>query len=507
MNKGIDRDNILFEKTMADVIEMEVNDDDVLLDHVEHTEETLAEMEIENAKKYYENQHYKHALESYTKAIQLCPNVAKYYGNRAACYMMLDQYRDALADARKSVEVDPNFTKGYTRAARCCLKIGEIVEAETFLNKFTQMNAANAKTITTEWQELNHVQRYIREAEAALEIKDYRKVVYCMDRCCDVSKYCPRFKLMKAECLTYLERYQEAQEIAHDMLHLDRSNVDATYVRGVCLYYQDNIDKAFTHFQEVLRLAPDHKKSLEMYKKTKSLKQKKEDGNNAFNSGKYVEAYNLYTEALSVDPQNKMTNTKLHYNRALSASKLGRLNESIAECTEALKLDKNYLKAILKRGTCYMELQEYEEAVRDFDKACKINKSRENRRLLMEAKEALKRSKKKDYYKILGVDKSASIEDIKKAYRKRALVHHPDRHSNASELEKKEQEKKFKEIGEAYSVLSDPKKRSRYDRGGDLDGFDYDFDFSGDCSDSTFAAFFGRPGSGCEFQFTRSFPC
>jgi DnaJ family protein C protein 7 len=49
----------------------------------------------------------------------------------------------------------------------------------------------------------------------------------------------------------------------------------------------------------------------------------------------------------------------------------------------------------------------------------------ENKRLLQEAKLALKKSKRKDYYKILGVDKDASPDDIKKAYRKRALVHHP----------------------------------------------------------------------------------
>ena len=49
----------------------------------------------------------------------------------------------------------------------------------------------------------------------------------------------------------------------------------------------------------------------------------------------------------------------------------------------------------------------------------------ENKRLLQEAKLALKKSKRKDYYKILGVDKNASTDEVKKAYRKRALVHHP----------------------------------------------------------------------------------
>lgn len=48
-----------------------------------------------------------------------------------------------------------------------------------------------------------------------------------------------------------------------------------------------------------------------------------------------------------------------------------------------------------------------------------------NKRLLQEAKQALKKSKRKDYYNILGIDKNASINDIKKAYRKRAMVHHP----------------------------------------------------------------------------------
>ena len=68
------------------------------------------------------------------------------------------------------------------------------------------------------------------------------------------------------------------------------------------------------------------------------------------------------------------------------------------------------------------------------------------RHLLQEAKLELKKSKRKDYYKILGVERSANDEEIKKAYRKRAMVHHPDRHSGATEQEKKDHEQKFKEV-------------------------------------------------------------
>src|SRR6476661_4905733 len=70
-------------------------------------------------------------------------------------------------------------------------------------------------------------------------------------------------------------------------------------------------------------------------------------------------------------------------------------------------------------------------------------------------------SSKRDYYEVLGVERTATAEDIKKAYRRLAVKYHPDKNPGD-----KNAEEKFKELGEAYEALSDPQKRAAYDQYG-----------------------------------------
>lgn len=76
----------------------------------------------------------------------------------------------------------------------------------------------------------------------------------------------------------------------------------------------------------------------------------------------------------------------------------------------------------------------------------------------------------KDLYTILGLDRNASEKDIKKSYRNMSLKYHPDRQQGKSEQEQKDAEEKFKEINEAYTILSDPEKKQQYDMFGTIDG-------------------------------------
>jgi curved DNA-binding protein len=101
---------------------------------------------------------------------------------------------------------------------------------------------------------------------------------------------------------------------------------------------------------------------------------------------------------------------------------------------------------------------------------------------------------KRDPYRVLGVSRSATDEEIKKAYRKLARKHHPDLNSNS-----KASEDRFKEISDAYDILSDKEKRQRYDRFGH-DGVNGNFsDFSGAGGDAFAGAGFGQ--SGFRFNF------
>jgi curved DNA-binding protein len=107
----------------------------------------------------------------------------------------------------------------------------------------------------------------------------------------------------------------------------------------------------------------------------------------------------------------------------------------------------------------------------------------------------------KDYYQMLGLNRKASEDEIKRAYRKLALKYHPDRHPDDSESEEK-----FKEIGEAYAVLSDLEKRKVYDQFGPM-GFKRRYTTEDIFSNLNFEELFREFAFGFSNQGFREFSC
>jgi len=172
--------------------------------------------------------------------------------------------------------------------------------------------------------------------------------------------------------------------------------------------------------------------------------------------------------------------------------KLKEFKDALADCDKAIQINENYAKAFLRRGEIKMELGEYEEATRDFNQCHQLDPNLGARQRIKDAEKEAKKAARKDYYKILGVEKTAGDDEIKKAYKKLALRWHPDKNGQDEET-RAAAEIKFKDINEAYSVLSDQQKKQRYDSGVDLDDMG-GFGGGGFDPNVIFQTFFGGGG-------------
>ena len=113
-----------------------------------------------------------------------------------------------------------------------------------------------------------------------------------------------------------------------------------------------------------------------------------------------------------------------------------------------------------------LEADDFEDCVRTLEHAKEHHQHQKLDELHNKAATLLKRSKTKDYYKVLGVTRDADEREIKKAYRKLTKIYHPDK-ASANNMTPEDAQKKMSAVNEAYEVLSDPELKERFDRGDD----------------------------------------
>ncbi|CAL8576446.1 hypothetical protein XPA_002328 [Xanthoria parietina] len=418
--------------------------------------------------KYYKNSDFVRAIAEYTKALSVEPQSVTYLSNRAAAFISANRFDEALADSKQAQDLEPRNAKVLHRLARIYVLLGRPSEALDVLD-----HIATFQTVTlAERAGATEMQTHIKQAEEALRRGTTGSmVIHALDKVeralgSGVEK--PRkWQLMRGEAylkMGNINSLGDAQGVAMSLLRKNSKDPEALVLRGRALYAQGENEKALQHFREALNCDPDYKDGVKYLRLVQKLERMKEEGNTAFKTGKYKQAVELYGQALAVDPNNKGINSKLHQNRAMASIKLKDFKSAISDCDRAIALDSTYVKARRTRARALGESGSWEEAVREFKAIAESNPSEPGiQKEVHNAELELKKSKRKDYYKLLGVEKDASENEIKKAYRKLAIVHHPDKNPDDESAAEK-----FKEIGEAYECLSDPEKRARYDSGEDL---------------------------------------
>jgi DnaJ family protein C protein 7 len=368
--------------------------------------------------------------------------------------MSAGKYNDALEDCKRAADLDPDNSKILLRLARIYTSLGQPEEAIATFGRIHP--APSAKDMAPAKDMLRHVraaQQALKDGTAATMVLHPLDMA---EKLLGIGALKPRkWQLMRGEALLKMgdaNSLGDAQNIAMSLLRLNSQDPEALVLRGRALYSQGENDKAVQHFRKALSCDPDFRDAIKWLRTVQKLERMKEEGNTQYKAGRWQAALDLYTSALEVDPTNKGTNSKILQNRALCRIKLKQYDDAIADCDKAISLDPGYIKARKTKANALGLAEKWEAAVREWKSIQELDP--EDRTIAKEVRRAeleLKKSQRKDYYKILGIEKTATDTEIKKAYRKLAIVHHPDKNPGDSEAEAR-----FKDISEAYETLIDP---------------------------------------------------
>lgn len=209
-----------------------------------------------------------------------------------------------------------------------------------------------------------------------------------------------------------------------------------------------------------------HKGCKAGHKAVKALQKKEKRAHAAIAEGKKKEAIDHLWSAMNSD----LTHLAFVRPTLLLVVQLqidlGEYDQAIIEAKKHVENEES-VEGLHALGDAQLGAGLFQDAVNTYRKATQFEPNEnqmESEEKLNKAEVALKQSKEKNYYKILGVPRNADQKAIKKAYRDLALKWHPDKNADNRE----EAEKMFQDIGEANEVLSDKEMRAKYDRGEDV---------------------------------------
>ena len=310
--------------------------------------------------------------------------------------------------------------------------------------------------------------------------------------------------LQRAYCHFYLLDHFEAIADTGRVLKLEADHLTALELRGNAYYHVGELEMAMNHYRKGLKSDPEHEGCKSAYRRVKKSQGHSEKAASAMSRGDWAAVIAQLKSLIETDPSHRTIVPKALLDLARAYLKNSQHEECRQHASKALEYNGNDVDALRLLGQSYMAEEKYDEAIFHFRKAVEISHDNSIAQELQKAEAALKQSKQKDYYKVLGVPRTAKLKQIKKAYREKALQWHPDKHTG--EEEKAAAEREFQEVAEAYEVLSDADKRERYDRGEDVfqnqgggEGFN---PFQGGFPFPGFQGFPGGfPGGGQQFHF------
>ncbi|XP_014673622.1 PREDICTED: dnaJ homolog subfamily C member 3-like [Priapulus caudatus] len=410
------------------------------------------------------------ALTHYHAAIEGDPSNYLSYFRRATVYLAMGKARSALTDLDRVLELKPDFTAARLQRGNVYLKQGALDDAyidyERVLARQPDADEAHAnlELIDLLRGEFQMIDGFMEEQPTA---RDCREIMDALSRAIDACPWDATLLEQRSECHILLGDHHRAVADLRPTTRLRTDNRAAHLKISQLLYAMGLAEDSLTEVRECLKLDPDDAQCFEHYRLVKKLAKQIAAADSAAGEQRWDACVAAATRMLATETRVPafVARAKSLQCRCL-ASAATDVAAAVAACTEVLTGDPNNVDALCSRADAHLLEDRYDDAIRDYQAAVNVDEeSRRARDGLTRAQKLEKQSKKRDYYKILGVKRTARKREIEKAYRRLAMEWHPDKFSD--EEEKKRAGAKFMDIAAAKEVLTDPEKRQKFDNGED----------------------------------------
>ncbi|GAM29332.1 hypothetical protein SAMD00019534_125080, partial [Acytostelium subglobosum LB1] len=428
---------------------------------------------IKEGDNFFKQSKFDSSLEKYTLAIDRIgdaseSDVSSLTGllfKRAGIYQAKHRYTMALSDVNRALQYNPDNIHAKNKKAKILTSLGRFEQAKEEYGIILKAKPNNAEAIK-QMDIISKVSQRLTTVRSLMEKQQYAEAIPHINQVLEAASEIKELKLMRAEASFFTGDYRKTIEDTSSVLKSEGSNTEALYWRSRAFFSIGEKEAAIKYLKDALNFDPDNEKAKNQLKNINKFDQSSTKANEYFSQNRFDESLREADTALEIESNNPLYTSPLLLLKCKALLKLRKAQESVKACTKLIEMEEN-ADAFYNRGEAFMYLDEHDRALADFQKA---NQLRPNDGAIHDgirrAQQKQKMASRKDYYKIMGIDKSASAADIKKHYKSLARKHHPDKADNQSE----EAKQKFVDIVEAYSVLSDPEKRDKYDRGEDVDG-------------------------------------
>ncbi|CAM1503710.1 Fc.00g013010.m01.CDS01 [Cosmosporella sp. VM-42] len=476
---------------------------------------------LNSAQTYLSKGQTTEALLYYDAAIAKDPTNYLTFFKRATTYLSLGRTNQASDDFNKVLSLKPNFENAHLQLARIRVKTGDWDGAKTYYS------SASRGHDSEEVKSLEAAKLAAGLADLAGKSGNWEECVNQAGIAILVASRSPALRELRARCRFERGEVEEGMSDLHHVLQMRPGDTTPhVLISATTFYGLGDMDNGLGQIRKCLHSDPDSKVCKKLHRQEKAVQKAHKKVLGQLSRGQTTTAGRslvgtpdepglLPDVRRQVDDLRESGHIPSHARARLLDEMLELTCEAYSEsnhrdaakyCEESL--DRNPAGSfwgLIHRGKTLLKKEEFEQAIQALKQAADVNPDKQDkvRPILEKAQVALKRSKTKDYYKVLGVANDADERQIKSAYRKATKQYHPDKAVKQG-ITKEEAEKKMASINEAYEVLSDPELRARFDRGDDPNSQERGSPFQGNPFGGGHPFMFQQGGGGrqnVKFQF------